>query len=249
MGDRALQRQHRRQAMRMRRKALDLSRGLEAHVIIAMGDLRLAARIDDIELRGDLIAGPEPRLADERDDRVAIIGGEGGRIGEAEFFERVPDPVVRAGLGEMVAHAGVAAVLLVDHRPEMRVRRLDRFQLGEGSAKGDNAGPIGHRLHPFRHDLPAAFGRGGGAANRVAFIDEHVRDDLAGKGIVSGIQRALDQRPERLEIAAILGQPDAVGPEPPRTVVLHERPPPVLSRPALYSGPEPRPAWRPRGFQ
>ena len=205
MGDRALQSQHRRQTMRMRGKALDLARSLEAHVIVAMGDLRLAARIDDIELRGDLIAGPEPRLADERDDRVAVIVGEGGRIGEAEFFECVPDAVVRPGLGEMVAASCVAAVLCLNHRPEMRVRRLDRFEICEGPAKGDDAGALGHRFHPLRHHLLAAFGRSRGAADGVAVVDQHVRDDVARERIVRRIDRALDQRPEGLEIAAVLG--------------------------------------------
>ncbi len=85
------------------RIALDLGRRLEAHVVVAVRNLRLAARIDDVELRGDLVEGSEPRFARQRNHGVAVVGGEGLRIGEAQFFQRVPHPVVGAGLGEVIA--------------------------------------------------------------------------------------------------------------------------------------------------
>ena len=198
-------------------------------MIVAVRDLRLTARIDDVELRGDLIAGPEPGLADERDDNIAVIGGERHGVGEAELLQRVPHAVVRAGFGEMVAAGRIVSFLLVDHRPEMGVDGLDRPKVAEGLAEDDDAGPAGHRLDPFGHHLLARIGRGGGAAHRVAVINEDVGDDVAGERIVGRIDRALDQRPKRVEVAPLLGEKDAIGSQPPCVVVLHEPPPARIS--------------------
>ena len=75
-------------------------------MIVAMRRLRRAAGVHEIDLRGDLVGRAEPRLADQRDDLVAVVGGEDLRIAQAELLERVPDAVVGAGLGEMIAAAG-----------------------------------------------------------------------------------------------------------------------------------------------
>ena len=77
-------------------------------MIVAVRDLSRAARIDDVELRRDLIGRPEPGFAHERNDRVAVIGGEHRGVAQAELLERIPDAVVGAGLGEMIAAADVA---------------------------------------------------------------------------------------------------------------------------------------------
>ena len=214
--------------MRVHRKAFDLARRLEAHVVVAMGNLRVAARIDDVELRGDLIEGPEPGLADEGDRRIAVIGAEDGRVGETQLLQRVPDAVIRARLGEMIAAIGVAPVLLLDHRPKARVRCLDRRKIGESAADHDDAGPIAHRLDPFGHHLLAGLCRGSGSPHRLAVVDQDVRDDIAGEGIVRKGDRSLDERPEGVEVAAVLGQEDAVGSELFQVVVLHGRPPASL---------------------
>ncbi len=83
MGDCALQRQHRRQPMGMRGEARQHIRRLESHVIVAMRLLGLAARIDDVDLRGDLIAGAEPGLAHQRGRGIAVVAREQVRIAEA----------------------------------------------------------------------------------------------------------------------------------------------------------------------
>src|SRR5579872_37082 len=76
MGDRALQRQHRRELMNMSRELLASFRGLEAEMIVAVRPLRLAARIDHIELRRDLVGWAKPSLADQRNDIIAVVRGE-----------------------------------------------------------------------------------------------------------------------------------------------------------------------------
>ena len=81
-------------------------------MIVAVRDLSRAARIDDVQLRSDLISRAQPGFAHERDDRIAVVGGEGGWVAQAQFLERVPDAVIGAGLGEMIAAADVAQRVL-----------------------------------------------------------------------------------------------------------------------------------------
>jgi hypothetical protein len=63
MCDGSLKRQRRGEAVDVGGKALDLLRRLEAEVIVAVDDLGRAARVDDVELRGDLIRWAEPGFA------------------------------------------------------------------------------------------------------------------------------------------------------------------------------------------
>ncbi len=155
-------------------KALDRLGRLEAEMIVAMRNLRRAARIDDVELRGDLIRWAEPCLADRRDDRVAVVGGERGGVAQAELLERVPDAVVCARLGEMIAAADVASAFILDDRPEMIVCGVDCSCIGERAANGDDARSVGQRLDPFGHQFLAGLGRSGGAARLEAVVDKHV---------------------------------------------------------------------------
>src|SRR5271155_1038170 len=100
-------------------------------MIVAVRDLRRAARIDNVELRGDLVGWPEPGLAHKRDDRVAIVGGKDRWVAQAQLLERVPDAVIGARLGEMIAPADIAQALFLDDLPEMSIGLVDRFMVGE----------------------------------------------------------------------------------------------------------------------
>ena len=182
-------------------KALDRLRRLKAEVIVAVRHLSRAAWIDDVELRSDLISRAEPRFAHERDDRVAVIGGEDRRIPQAQLLERVPDAVIGAWLGEMIAAADVVLPLFVDDRPEVRVGLVDRDEVSEGAANGDDAGTVGKRLDPFRHQFLSGFGGGCSAARLDAVIDGHVRHDIAGERIVGAVDGTLDQPFELVEPA------------------------------------------------
>src|ERR1700678_538532 len=107
-------------------------------MIVAVHDLRGAPRIDDVELRSDLVGRPEPGLAHKRDDRIAIIGREDCRVAQAELLERVPDAVIGAGFREMIAAADVAQALFFDDRPEMIIGLVDRSVLGKRAAYDDD---------------------------------------------------------------------------------------------------------------
>ena len=62
-----------RNAMNMQRKIHCLFIGHETKVIVAMGLLRVTARVYDIDLSRDLIARPEPSGCDQREKIVAVV--------------------------------------------------------------------------------------------------------------------------------------------------------------------------------
>ena len=111
----------------------------------------------------------------------------------------------------MVPAADVAQPLFLDDLPEMIIGLVDRFMVSEGVANGDDAGAVGQRLDPFRHQFLARFGRGGGAARLQAIVDKHVGHDVVGERIVGAVDRALDDAPELVEVAGVGGEPNPVG--------------------------------------
>ena len=211
MGNGALQGEHRRKLVGMQREALDLGGGLESHVIVAVHGLGFAAGVHHIELRGDLVAGAEPAFGDEGDDFVGIIFGEKFRIAQAQFFQSVPDAVIGAGLGEMIAAAGLGLVLFPDHGVEGVGGRIKHGLVGEGIPEHENAGAGIDRLGPFRHDGLAMVGILRGLAHRVALIDQNVGLHGAGEGIIAQAGFAGDELDEVIELAAFGGHPGAVG--------------------------------------
>jgi hypothetical protein len=101
----------------------------------------------------------------------------------------------------MIALAHVAQSLFVDDRPKMSIGLIDRNEVGERAANDNDAGSVGQRLDPFRHQFLARFRRSRGGARLEAVIDEHVRYDVAGERIIGAVDGALDDWPERVEVA------------------------------------------------
>ena len=108
MGHRALQGQHRRRAVHVRRVGGKVVGRHEAQVIVAVRNLLLATGIDDVDLRRELVAGTEPGLRDDGERVVGVVLREyvGGM--QRELLRGVPDAVVRPGLAEVVARRGTA---------------------------------------------------------------------------------------------------------------------------------------------
>ena len=124
--------------MRVKGETLDLIGALKAHVIVAMGRLRLAAGIDAIDLRGDLVARSEPGLRYHRNDVVSVVARERLRSAQRQLFQRVPYAVVGAGFGEMVAARLVLAALLVNDLKENPGDGVDAIEIVEAFAKHHN---------------------------------------------------------------------------------------------------------------
>ncbi len=121
----------------MQREALDLGGGLESHVIVAVHGLRFAAGVHHIELRSDLVARAKPALGNQGDNFIRIIFGEEFGIFEAELLQGVPDAVIGAGLGKMIATARIGFMLLLDHGVELGGCRIDNGFVGEGILEYD----------------------------------------------------------------------------------------------------------------
>lgn len=99
--------------------------GDEAEVIVAMRNLLCATGIDDVDLRGDLIARAQPGLADDCEGVVGVVLGEHVGCVQRELLRGVPDPVVGAGRAEVVARGGAGVALGFDDREEGVVGSVD----------------------------------------------------------------------------------------------------------------------------
>ena len=102
----------------MRRKVNRLFIGHETEVIVTMRLLRITPRVNDIHLCSHLIAGPKPGRSDESQKIIAVIVNESVRVANREFFLHVPDTIVRARLGVVIAFGFATCVLFVDDLPK-----------------------------------------------------------------------------------------------------------------------------------
>ena len=161
VGDRALQGEHRRHAMQMRRIGRQIVGCDEAEVVVAVRNLLLATGIDDVDLRGDLVAGAEPGLRDRRERVVGVVLGEYVGGVQRELLRGVPDPVVGPWLAEVVARCGARRALRVDDREERGAGAVDDVS-GERALEHHDARTVGQR--PDQFGLQARAGRHGSAA-------------------------------------------------------------------------------------
>ena len=76
---------------------------LEAQMVVAVTVLGRADGVDCIHLRRDSVAWTKPCVADGGQPGVGIVVDKRGRVLESMFSEGVPDAVVAASGGEVVA--------------------------------------------------------------------------------------------------------------------------------------------------
>lgn len=98
---------------------------LEAEMVIAVTVLGCAAGFDDVDLCGDAVGGAEPGFADEAEPGVGVVIDEGGRVLEGVFAEGVPDAVVFAARGKVVAFFGAGGTFAGDDACEGLVGRVE----------------------------------------------------------------------------------------------------------------------------
>ena len=137
-------------------------------MVVAVRGLRLAARVDDVDLRRDLVGRARATPSrDQRDDVVGVVVDEHLGVAHGELLQRVPHPVVGAGLGEVVARGGAARLLLGDQRVEGRGRPVDDGDVGERALEDDDARARRSARAPARPGPRGGLrrrGRGRGAA-------------------------------------------------------------------------------------
>lgn len=91
---------------------------LEAEVVVAVTILGGAAGFDDVDLRGNAVGGAEPGFADDAEPGIGVVIDERGRVFEGVFAEGVPDAVVFAADGEVVAFCGCGCAFAGDDARE-----------------------------------------------------------------------------------------------------------------------------------
>src|SRR6266851_4751411 len=156
----ALQAKHGRELVRVPRELRGLGVRGEPEVVVAMHALRRAARVDHVDLRGDLIARPEPGAACGRDEVVGVVGREHLRRAQGQLLQRVPDPVVLPGLGEVVACGAARRPLAGDDRLELPRGPVDDADVTERTGQHHDAGAVEQGAGQFGfHPRPA--GRAG----------------------------------------------------------------------------------------
>ena len=97
----------------------------EAEVVVAVRGLRRAAGVDHVRVGDDLVVRAEPGDRDEVDDVVGEVVDERLGVGDGQLLQRAPQPVVAAGLGEVVAGLHAAGLLLLDQRRDHRRGPVD----------------------------------------------------------------------------------------------------------------------------
>src|ERR1700712_2380561 len=86
-------------------------RRLEAEVIVAVRSLRRPTGINHIHLRRHLVGRSKPSFTDKRDDVVGVVGGKCVRRLQTKLLECIPNSIVRASLGKMIAGYRTALML------------------------------------------------------------------------------------------------------------------------------------------
>ena len=175
----------------------------EAQVVVAVWNLRCATGIDDVDLGGDLVARTQPSLRDQGQRVVGVIVGEHLRGVQGEFLRGVPDPVVGAGLAEVVTGRGALGALRVDQFGERGAGRID-YGVAEGSLEHHDAGTVRQRADEF-----GLHGAAGGFGERGRRVDEDTRAHIVGMRVVGEIGVLLKGGDERLEAAVGLLDPGA----------------------------------------
>lgn len=99
--------------------------------------------IDAVDLRRHLVMRPKPCFRHQCNDIIGIIIGEIFRIGEKVLFKGVPDAIVGARLGEVIAATGVIPVLGLDDSREDRGCPVDDRCVPIGAFEHSHAGAGG----------------------------------------------------------------------------------------------------------
>ena len=113
-----------------------------------MRNLRCATGIDDVDLGGDLVARAQPSLRDQRKRVVGVVVGEHLGGVQREFLRGIPDPVVGAGLAEVIAGGAALGALRVDQCGEGDAGAVEHGVV-EGALEHHDAGTVGERADQF----------------------------------------------------------------------------------------------------
>ena len=206
--DRALQRQHRRESVDVRRELRGEVEVHEPEVVVAVRGLCGAAGVDDVRIRHDLVVRAEPRHRDEIDDIVRVVVDKRVGIGDGQLLQRAPQPVVAARFGEVVSGLHAARLLLLDQRCDHGSRAVDDGRV-EGAGEDRDAGAVHQGAGQLRLHRAAALRRRDVVGQRFA-VEQHSALDAVRMRVVGRVGLHLDDGSEVVEPAVVAGEPAAV---------------------------------------
>ena len=153
-------------------------------MVVAVRVLRLAAGAYDVDLRGDLVAGPQPCPRHQGDDVVGVVLDERGGVAHGQLLQGVPDTVVRAGGREVVTDGSTVSSLARDDRIEDRGRPVHGPGIGEGPTDGQHARAVDQSAHQLTGHHLLTVHACGFVAKPSGVIDQHLVHDVGGQGEV-----------------------------------------------------------------
>jgi hypothetical protein len=130
------------------------------------------------------------------DDVVGVIGGEDIRRAQCQLLQRVPDPVVLPGLGEMIARGAARGTLAGDDRLKLLRGTINDAQVAERTGEHDDARAVVQCAGQLGLRVPPPFGAGDVLPQACAVIHEHVLLDRAGVRVVGEIRLLRDHLDE-----------------------------------------------------
>ena len=212
VGDGALQGQHGRQQVHVGRVALDDVVLEEAEVVVAVRVLCLPTRTYDVDLGGDLVAGTQPGPRHQGDDVVRVVVDERLRIAHGQLLQRVPHPVVGAGLGEVVADLTAGGTLVRDDLPRrQRSPGPPPHVSGKAPRIATTPRPVGQRAHQLGGDCLVTVRRDRLVTKALGVVHQHVVDDLGSEREVRQSGALGDESDELVEVAVDGPQPRRYG--------------------------------------
>ena len=207
VGNGALEGQDPRQAVDVRGVLSGDLRRQEAQVVVAVSSLGGPTGVHHVDLGGDLVCRAQPGRRNQGDDLVGIVIGEGLGRADGHLLQGVPDPVVCAWLGEVVARGRARRTLIGDQGIEDFRGPVDDLEVRKGSLDHHDAGTVRERPDHFSLHFAAAFRIGRKRAQPIAIVERNIPIDRVGQRVVTPIGHVLDQGAEGIQVAISLGQP------------------------------------------
>ena len=173
-------------------------------MVVAVHTLGGPTRIDHVDLRGHLIAGSQPGPAHGRDEVVRVVVREHLGRPQGQLLQRVPDPVVLPGGGEVVPGRAARGPLGGNDRLELPRGPVDDPRIIECARQQHDAGTVEQGTGQFGFNPRPARRAGKLLPQPCAVVDEHVLLDGTGVRVIGQIRLPAHQVDE-VGQAAIFG--------------------------------------------
>ena len=147
-----------------------------------MRRLGRSARFDGVDLGGDLVVGAEPGRRHQCQHGVGIVVDTEAGIFRADFLDRVPDALVGAGLGEVVAAVIGGDLFLGGDFGEQRGVAIEGGRVGEGLLHDEQTGAVLEAAIELGFDDRRVGGEQG-----IARIEDGVVRDRIGRWVVGEV--------------------------------------------------------------